>query len=71
MEKFATNIERNMAFMLSKDLKKSLSTDEAITSLSKARNILVNAGLETHCAAIDNIIERAKTIDDSSIEVEL
>ena len=71
MKKFAATIERDMAFFLSRDLKKCLGTDEAISYLSKARNLLENAGLKTQCAAIDEIIKRAKTIDESTIEVEL
>lgn len=69
MKNFTTNIENDMAFLLSGDLKKSLGADEAISSLSKARDLLKNAGFETHCAAIDAIINKAKTIDESNIEV--
>lgn len=58
-----------MAFLLSGDLKKSLGVDEAISSLSKARNLLQNAGLEIQCAAIDAIIKKAQSIDESNIEV--
>lgn len=71
MQKFAAKIERDMAFILSGDLKKSLGVDEAISSLSKARNLLENAGIQLQCAAIDEIIKRAMTIDDSNIEVTL
>lgn len=60
-----------MAFFLSGDLKKSLAADEAISSLYKARNLLENAGLKFHCAAIDAIIKRACIIDESEIEVTL
>jgi hypothetical protein len=71
MEKFTANIDRDMAFFLSRDLKKSLGVDEAISSLSKARNLLENAGLFTYCTAVDAIIKRAQTIDESTIEVAL
>ncbi|MCK9567739.1 hypothetical protein M0R72_02165 [Candidatus Pacearchaeota archaeon] len=69
MKNFTANIEHDMAFLLSGDLKKSLGADEAISSLSKARNLLQNAGLELQCAAVDAIIKRAQTIDESDIEV--
>jgi hypothetical protein len=69
MKNFTTNIENDMAFLLSGDLKKSLGVDEAISSLSKARNLLQNAGLEIQCAAIDAIIKKAQSIDESNIEV--
>jgi len=71
MKKFTANIERDMAFLLSGDLKKSLGADEAVSYLSKARNLLINAGFETHCAEIDAIIKKAQTIDESDIEVTL
>lgn len=71
MEKFAATIERDMAFFLSRELKGALGVDEAISSLTKARNLLENAGLKTQCAAVDEIIKRAKTIDESNIEVAL
>jgi hypothetical protein len=71
MEKFTANIDRDMAFFLSRDLKKSLGVDEAISSLSKARNLLENAGLFAYCTAVDAIIKRAQTIDESIIEVSL
>jgi len=69
MKNHTTNIENDMAFLLSGDLKKSLNVNEAISHLSKARNLLENAGFKTHCLAIDVIIKRAKTIDESDIEV--
>jgi hypothetical protein len=69
MKNYTTNIEQDMAFLLSGDLKKSLGVDKAISSLSKARDLLQNAGLELHCAAIDAIIKKAQTIDESNIEV--
>jgi len=69
MKNFTANIEQDMAFFLSGDLKKSLGADEAISSLSKARNLLANAGLETYCVAVDAIIRRAQTIDECDIEV--
>ena len=71
MEKFTTNIERDMAFMLSKDLKKSLGADEAVSNLLKARNLLENAGFKIQCAAIDEIIKRTQSVDESVIEVTL
>ena len=71
MKNFTTKIENDMAFFMSKDLKKSLGSDEAISSLYKARNLLENAGFKLHCAAIDAIIKRAQTIDESDIEVTL
>jgi hypothetical protein len=71
MKNFTANIERDMAFFLSGDLKKSLGADEAISSLLKARNLLENAGMKLQCAAVDAIIKRAKTIDESTIEVSI
>lgn len=71
MKKFAEQIEKDMAFILSNDFQKSTEVDQAISSLSKARNLLTNAGLYTQCAAIDEIIKRASTIDESDIEVTL
>jgi hypothetical protein len=71
MKSFTKNIERDMAFLLSGDLKKSLGADDAILSLCKARNLLENAGLKNHCAAIEEIIKRARAIDESEIEVTL
>jgi hypothetical protein len=71
MKNFTKNIEQDMAFLLSGDLKKSLGADEAISSLSKARNLLQNAGFEVHCAAIDAIIKKAQIIDESDIEVSI
>jgi hypothetical protein len=69
--KIQSTIERDMAFILSKDLKKSLSTDSAISSLVKARSLLNNAGLFNYCSLIDDIINKAQTIDDGVIEVTL
>jgi hypothetical protein len=69
MKNFTTKIESDMAFLLSGNLKKAIGADEAISFLSKARNLLENAGLKTHCAAIDAIIKRAQIIDESDIEV--
>lgn len=69
MKNFTTTIERDMAFLLSGDLKKSLGADEAISSLYNARDLLQNAGLEIQCAAIDAIIKKAQIIDESNIEV--
>jgi hypothetical protein len=71
MKNFTTKIEQDMAFFLSRDLKKSLGADEAISSLLKARNLLENAGMTLQCAAVDAIIKRAQTIDESTIEVSI
>ncbi len=71
MKKFAADIERNMAFLMSKDLKRSLSQGDAVAHLQKARNLLENLGLKTHSQAINTIIKRATEVDDSNIEVTL
>lgn len=67
--KYTAQIERDMDFLMSGNLKKSLSADDAITHLSKARDLLENAGLSIHSAAISSIIKKAKSIDESDIEV--
>lgn len=69
MKKFAAQIEREMDFLMSGSLKKSLSADDAIQHLSNARDLLENAGLTRHSAAISSIIKRAQSIDESDIEV--
>jgi hypothetical protein len=69
MKKYANQIERDMDFLMSGNLKKSLCTDEAIQHLSRARDLLDNAGLSNSSAAISSIIKRAKYIDESDIEV--
>lgn len=69
MKKFAKEIENDMSFLLSGDLKKSLAADDAVRHLQKARDLLVNAGFETHAEQIEEIIRRAKSIDESQIEV--
>lgn len=71
MKKFATDIEREMDFLLSKNLKKSLGANDAIQHLSKARNLLENVGFKSHSAAISAIIKKAENTDESAIEVEL
>lgn len=71
MKKFATDIEQQMSFLLSQDLKKSLGVDEAIAHLSKARNLLENVGLKSHSMAISAIIKKAESIDESVIEVQI
>ena len=63
------SIEQNMAFLLSRNLKKALGSEEAVSHLSKARNLLVNAGLLSHSAKVEEIIKRAMLSDDSDIEV--
>lgn len=69
MKKFAAQIEHDMDFLMSGNLKKSISADNAITHLSKAHDLLENAGLSSHSAAISLIIKKAKSIDESDIEV--
>ena len=69
MKKFAAQIERDMDFLMSGNLKKSLNADDAIQHLSKARALLENAGMSSHSAAISSIIKRAQSIDESDIEV--
>jgi hypothetical protein len=69
MKKFAAQIERDMDFLMSGNLKKSLNADNAIIHLSKARDLLETAGLSSHSAAISSIIKKAKFIDESDIEV--
>ncbi len=69
MKKYASQIERDMDFLMSGNLKKSLCADDAIQHLSNARNLLENAGLLSHSTAISSIIKRAQTIDESDIEV--
>ena len=71
MKKFASDIEKNMDFLLSGNLKKSLGASEAISHLSKASNLLENAGFKSYSEAISEVIKKAKTIDDSDIEVSL
>ena len=69
MKKYAAQIEQEMDFLMSGNLKKSLNADDAIQHLSKARDLLENAGLTTHSAAISAIIKKAYSIDESDIEV--
>lgn len=69
MKKYAAQIERDMNFLMSGNLKKSLSADDAIKHLSNARALLENAGLLSHSSAIFSIIKRAQSIDESDIEV--
>lgn len=69
MKKYATQIEREMDFLMSGNLKKSLSAVDAIQHLSLARDLLANASLTRHSAAISNIIKRAQSEDESDIEV--
>jgi len=70
MEKFAAQIEQNMAFMLGGDLKKALGKDEAISHLSKACDYLDNAGRKVKAAEVRDIISKAASIDDTDIEVQ-
>jgi hypothetical protein len=69
MRKYAADIERSMAFLVSGDLKKSISHSDAVAHLAKARNLLENVGRKAHSQAISTIIKRAESIDDSDIEV--
>lgn len=69
MKKYAADIERSMAFLMSADLKKSLGHSDAVAHLVKARNLLENVGRKAHSQAINTIIKRAQSIDDSNIEV--
>lgn len=69
MKKYAAQIEQEMDFLMSGSLKKSLNATDAIQHLSKARDLLENAGLTTHSAAISAIIKKAHDIDESDIEV--
>lgn len=71
MKKFATDIEREMSFLLSSNLKKSLNANDAIEHLSKARNLLENLGHKKHSEAISVIIKKAESVDESAIEVTL
>ena len=71
IKKFAQEIEENMAFFMSRDLKKSLGANEAVAHLVKAHALLQNAGLKSHCNMISSIIKRAKEIDESIIEVQV
>jgi hypothetical protein len=69
MKKFAAQIERDMAFLMSKDLKKSLNTSDAISHLIKAKHLLDNVGLKSHSERLNSIIKNASSIDDTDIEV--
>jgi len=71
MEKFAKQIESDMAFLMSGELKKSLHAGDAVSHLSKALDYLQSAGLEVHCSMVQNIIKRASSVDESNIEVQL
>jgi hypothetical protein len=70
MNKYAADIEKSMAFLLSGDLKKSLGADEAVAHLVKARNLLENVGLSVHSKVVEDIIKKAQEIDESDIEVQ-
>lgn len=70
MKKYAADIEQSMAFLMSGDIKKSLNAGDAIAHLSKARNLLNNLELTAHRDAVDAIIKRAQSIDESDIEVQ-
>jgi hypothetical protein len=69
MKKFAQQIEQNMTFLMSGDLKKSLNKSDAVSHLTKALALLENAGLKTHSSLVKSIIKRAELIDESDIEV--
>jgi hypothetical protein len=69
MNKYAMQIEREMDFLMSGNLKKTLSADDAIQHLSKACELLENAGLTRYSAVISSIIKKAQSIDESDIEV--
>lgn len=71
MKNYASQIEKDMNFLLSKDLKKSLDTNEAIQHLIRAHELLECVGLSKHSTAISCIIKRAQSIDESDIEVVL
>jgi hypothetical protein len=70
MKKYAADIEKSMAFLMSQDLGKSLNASDAVSHLSKARNLLENLGLTTYSSAVSAIIKRAELIDESDIEVQ-
>lgn len=70
MKKYAADIEQSMAFLMSSGLKKSLNAKDAIAHLSKARNLLNNLELTAQRDAVDAIIKRAQSIDESDIEVQ-
>lgn len=70
MIKCATDIEKSMAFLMSKDLRKTLRADDGVAHLLKARNLLENLGLKEQSETLNKIIRQAITIDDSAIEVE-
>lgn len=71
MNKYAKQIEKDMDFLMSGNLKKSLNADDAIKHLSKAIEFLENSNLSSHSAMISSIIKRAQSIDESDIEVVL
>lgn len=79
MDKFATQLENNMAFLLGNKLKPSLVTNEAVLHLKKAKNLLENASLLSDFCEVDlvaeackvnNIIKRA-TSGDELIDISL
>ena len=71
MKKFAQQIEDNMSFLLGGQVSSCINKDDAIGHLSKARNLLENAGYTEASSKIDDIIKKASTEDDSDIEVSL
>jgi hypothetical protein len=62
MNKFAAQIEQDMDFLMSGDVKKSISFDNATLYLKKASNLLRNAGLIVESKQIDNIIIKKERV---------
>ena len=71
MKNIQSEIEQSMVLLLNGDVDKTLQRTSAINHLSKASNLLKNAGMHSFSSKIQDIMKKANTIDESEIEVEL
>jgi len=69
MDKFAAQIESEMALLMSGELKKDIQTDDAMALLSKAKDLLECAGIDSYSSEIVSIMRKTATEDESDIEV--
>lgn len=66
-----SQIENNMSFLLGDKLKICLANEDAIAHLSKAKNLLDNAGLFKKASMVCDVMDKVIKIDDQDIEVKL
>jgi hypothetical protein len=64
MQKFANDIEKNMAAILMGNVDKLSLEEGAIEHLSKAQNILANAGFEKEATIVSHLLISYASIDD-------